>query len=69
MLFADDTRVHVQNDSFDGPLEIVNTELAKVAFWFDSFKLTFKVNQTFNLVDYFSLLTNEVILRNEVASK
>ena len=35
VLFADDTTVYVQNDSIDSAIEILNTELAKVALWFD----------------------------------
>ena len=46
VLFADDTTVYVQNDSIDSAIEILNTELAKVALWFDSNKLTLNVNKT-----------------------
>ena len=46
VLFSDDTTVYVQNDSIDSAIEILNTELAKVALWFDSNKLTLNVNQT-----------------------
>ena len=45
VLFADDTAVYVLNDSIDREIEILNTELAKVALWFDSNKFTFKVNK------------------------
>ena len=38
--------VYVQNDSIDSAIEILNTELAKVALWFDSNKLTLNVNKT-----------------------
>ena len=31
--FADDTTVYIQNDSIDSAIEILNTELAKVALW------------------------------------
>ena len=34
--FADDTTVYVQHDSIDGEIQILNSELAKVAEWFDS---------------------------------
>ena len=44
--FADDTTVHVQNDSIHSAIEILNTELAKVALWFDSNKLSLNVNKT-----------------------
>ena len=37
-LFADDTTVYVRHDSIDGAIQI--SELAKVAEWFDSNKLT-----------------------------
>ena len=40
VLFADDTTVYVQHDSIDGAIQIINSELAKVAEWFDSDKLT-----------------------------
>ena len=40
VLFADDTTVYVQHDSIDGAIQILNSELAKVAEWFDSIKLT-----------------------------
>ena len=46
VLFADDTTVYVQNDSIDSTIEILNTELTKVALWFDSNKLTLNVNIT-----------------------
>ena len=46
VLFADDTTVYVQKDSIDSAIEILNTELAKIALWFDSKKLTLKVNKT-----------------------
>ena len=45
VLFADDTTVYVQNDSIDNAIEILNTEFAKVALWFDSNKLTLNVNK------------------------
>ena len=40
VLFADDITVYVQHDSIDGVIQILNSELAKVAEWFDSNKLT-----------------------------
>ena len=44
VLFTDDTTVYVQHDSIDGAIQILNSELAKVAESFDSNKLT--VNKT-----------------------
>ena len=38
--FPDDTMIFVQNDFIDCAIEILNTELAKVALWFDSNKLS-----------------------------
>ena len=46
VLFADDTTVYVHNDSIDVTIQILNTELSKVASWFDSNKLTLNVNKT-----------------------
>ena len=72
VLFADDTTVCVQNDSIDGAMEILNTQLAKVALWFDSNKLTLNVNKTQILMLFRKkILThqNEVILRNEVLQR
>ena len=46
VLLADDTKVYVQNDSIDSAIKILNTELAKVALWLDSNKLTFNINKT-----------------------
>ena len=46
VLFADDTTVYVQHDSIDGAIQILNSELAKAAEWFDSNKLTLNVNKT-----------------------
>ena len=46
VLFADDTTVYVQNYSIDSPIEILNTEFAKVALWFDFNKLDLNVNKT-----------------------
>ena len=45
VLFADATTVYVQHDSIDGAIQILNSELAKVAEWFDSNKLTLNVNK------------------------
>ena len=44
--FADDTPVYVQNYSIDCAIDILNTEVAKVALWFDSNKLTLNVYKT-----------------------
>ena len=46
VLFADDTTAYLQNDSIESAIEILNTELAKVALWLDSNKLTLNVNKT-----------------------
>ena len=46
VLFADDTTVYVQNDCIESAIENLNTELAKVALWFDSNKLTRNENKT-----------------------
>ena len=46
VLCADDTTVYVQHDSIDGAIQILNSELAKVAEWFDYNKLTLNVNKT-----------------------
>ena len=40
VLYADDTTVYAQYDSIDGAIQILNSELTKVAEWFDSNKLT-----------------------------
>ena len=45
-LFADDTIAYVQHDSIDGAIQVLNSELAKVAEWFDSNKLTLDVNNS-----------------------
>ena len=59
-LFADDTtvyhrvdtlRVYVQNDPIGSAIEILITELAKVALWLDSNKLTVNVNSTQTVID------------------
>ena len=44
--FADDTTVHVQHDSIDGAIQILNSELAKVSEWFYSHEVTLNVNKT-----------------------
>ena len=58
--------------SIDVAIQILNTELSKVASWFDSNKLTLNVNKT-QMIMFFSekKLTphNEVILRNEVVER
>ena len=72
VLFADDTKVYVQTDSIDSAIEILNTELAKVALWFDSNKLTLNVTKTqMIMLSRKKILTpqNEVILRNEVVQR
>ena len=42
--FDDDTTVYVQHDSIDSAIQILNSELAKVAEWFDSIKLPLNIN-------------------------
>ena len=73
VLFADDTTVHVHNDSIVMmQFEFSNTELPKVASCFDSNKLTLNVNKTrmFMFSRRKSLTPhNEVILRNEVVER
>ena len=44
VLFADDTTVYVHNDSIDDVIQILITKLSKVASWFDSNKLTLRLN-------------------------
>ena len=46
ILFADDTTEYVQHDETDGVIQILNSELAKVAESFDSDKLTLNVYKT-----------------------
>ena len=70
--FADNTAVFVQNDSIDSAIEILNTELADVALWFDSNKLTFNLNKTQMIMlsrKKDLIPQNEVILRNEVVQR
>ena len=72
VLFADDTTVNVRHDSIDGAIQIPNSELAKVAEWFDSNKLTLNVNKTQMLM--MSRKKNmkpqgDVILRNEAIQR
>ena len=72
ILFPLLTTVYVQNDSIDSAIEILKTELAKVALWFDSNKLTLNVNKTqMIMLSRKKILThqNEVILRNEVVQR
>ena len=49
VLFPDDTTVYVQHDSIDGAIQILNSELAKVAEWFDSNKLMWRAQSVWPL--------------------
>ena len=72
VLFADDTTVYVQNDSIDSAIEILYTELAKVALWFDSNKLTLNENKTqMIMISRKKIVSprNKVILQNEVVQR
>ena len=72
VLFADDTKVYVQHDSIDGAIQILNSELTKVAEWFDSNKLTLNVNKTQMLMMSRKKHLNpqgDVILRNEAIQR
>ena len=72
VLFTDDTTVYVQHDSTDGVIQIRNSELAKVAEWLDSYKLTLNVNnirmlmmsRKKNLIPH-----GDVILHNEAIQR
>ena len=70
--FSFDTTVYVQHDSIDGAIQILNSELAKVAEWFDSNKLTLNVNKTQMLLMSRKKPLNPqggVILRNEAIQR
>ena len=66
VLFAVDTTVHFQHDLIDGAIQILNSELAKLAEWFDSNKLTqmLMVSRKKNLNHH-----GDVILRNEAIQR
>ena len=56
----------------DSAIKILITELAKVALWFDSNKLTLNVNKTQTIIlsrKKNLTLQNEVIVRNEVVQR
>ena len=62
----------VQHDSIDGAIQILNSELAKVAEWFDCNKLTFNVNKSQMLIMSRKKNLNpqgDVILRNEAIQR
>ena len=68
ILFADDTAAYVQHDSIEGAIQILNSELPKVAAWFDSNKLTLNLNKNQMLIPPRKKNLNikgEVILLNE----
>ena len=72
VLFADDTSLYVQHDSIDGSIQILKSELAKVAEWYDSNKLTLNVNKTKMLMMSGKKNLNpqgDVILHNEAIQK
>ena len=72
VLFADDTTMYVQHDSINGAFQILNLELAKVAEWSDSNKLTLNVNKTQMLMMSRKKnlnLQGDVILRNEAIQR
>ena len=72
VLIADDTTVYVQHDSIDGTIQILNSELAKIAEWYDSNKLTLNVNKTQMLMLSRNKNLNpqgDVILGNEAIQK
>ena len=50
VLFADDATVYVEHDSVDGAIQILNSELAKVAKLYDPYKLTHNGNKTHMLM-------------------
>ena len=60
------------HDSIDGAIQILNSELAKVAEWFHSNKLTLNVNKTQMLMMSRKKTLNpqgNVILRNEAIQR
>ena len=66
VLFADDTTVYVQHDSIDGSIQILNSELATVAEWFDSNKLTLNVNKTRMLKMFRKKNVDTIICSNSI---
>ena len=72
VLFADDTTVYVQHDSIDGAIQILNSELDKVAEWFDSYKLTLNIKKTQMLMMSRKKPPNpqvDITLRNEAIQR
>ena len=72
VVFSDHTTLYVQHDSIDGAIQILNSEFAKVAEWFDSNKLTLNVNKTQMLMMSRKKNLNpqgDVILRNEAIQR
>ena len=72
VLLAYDTTVYVRHYSIDGAIQILNSELAKVAKWFDSNKLTLNVNKTQMLMMSRRKNLNpqgDVILHNEAIQR
>ena len=72
VFFADDTTVYVQHDSNDGAIQILNSELAKVAKWFDSNKVTINGNKIRMLMMSRKKTPNpqvDVILHNEAIQR
>ena len=64
--------MYVQHDSIDGAIQILNSELAKIAESFDSIKLTLNVNKTQMLMMSRKKNLNpqaDVILRNEAIQR
>ena len=65
--FTDETTLYVLNESIDCAIGIINTELVKVALWFDFNKLAIDVNKTQTIMlsrNKILTVQNEVILRN-----
>ena len=70
--FVPITVIRVQNGSIDSAREILNTELAKAALWFDSNKPPLNVNKTQMIMLSCKKIPtpqNEVFLRNDVVQR
>ena len=64
ILFADDTSVFIEGQSYTGVIETLNKELKNIVSWLNSNKLTLNVKKTHYMIFHRSRIKNNIVQPN-----
>ena len=65
ILFADDTSVFIEGQSYTGVIETLDKELKKIVSWLNSNKLTLNIKKTHYMIFHRSRIKIKITLHNQ----